>query len=98
MKVFGWAADQAGCGYYRLGLPLAALRALGREALVSTVLPDDWLDADVIVGQRVCLPAPSRTWQRLAADGRRLVYEIDDDLFRVHPTNPGARVFTDPDV
>lgn len=98
MKLFGWAADHAGCGYYRLGLPLAALRVLGHETLVSTVLPGDWRDADVIIGQRICMPGPSRTWQRLAAEGRRLVYEIDDDLFRVHPTNPGARVFADLDV
>ncbi|WP_347177255.1 glycosyltransferase [Parafrankia sp. EAN1pec] len=95
MRVFGWAADASACGYYRLGLPLEALKARGHRTLVSTVLPAGWLDADIIVGQRVCMPEPSQTWQRLARDGHLLVYEIDDNLFGLHPTNPGRRLFGD---
>ncbi|KPM55720.1 hypothetical protein ACG83_10580 [Frankia sp. R43] len=96
--MFGWAADASACGYYRLGLPIDALRSRGHEALVSTVLPEEWADADIIVGQRVCLPGPSATWQRLASEGRALVYEIDDDLFDLHPTNPARQVFADAEV
>lgn len=98
MRVFGWAADASACGYYRLALPLDALAARGHRTLVSTVLPPGWLDADIIVGQRVCMPEPSQTWQRLARDGHLLVYEIDDNLFDLHPTNPGRRLFGDPAV
>lgn len=53
----------------------------------------------MIVGQRVCMPGPSQTWQRLAAAGRALVYEIDDDLFNVDHTNRAAhQVFGDPEI
>ncbi|CAO5150815.1 conserved hypothetical protein [Frankia sp. AiPs1] len=100
MKIFGWAADEQGCGYYRISQPMAALRALGHETHTSTVLTAEWADADVIVGQRVCNPGPSTTWQRLAADGRRLVFEVDDDLTRIEPGyNPaGHRTFGQPEA
>jgi glycosyltransferase involved in cell wall biosynthesis len=47
-------------------------------------------EADVIIGQRICKDGPSETWQRLAVEGRKLIYEIDDDLFRVDPSSPHA--------
>lgn len=99
MKIFGWAADGAGPGYYRLELPLAALAAAGHTTGVSTRLTAEWADSDVIVGQRVCNPGASRTWQALAKAGARLVYEIDDNLFHVHHSNAAAHaVFNDPGV
>lgn len=92
MKVFGWAADAAGCGYYRMGLPLAALGRAGHDTQVSIALTGFERTADVVVGQRVCNPAPSRWWQRTCAlpTGKRpvMVYELDDDLWRI-PTGNG---------
>jgi glycosyltransferase involved in cell wall biosynthesis len=95
VNIIGWAADQAGCGYYRIGLPLAALNMAGHNTHASVQLPSKaQIDAaDVIVGQRVCNDAPSGTWQRMAAEGRPLVYEVDDDLFGVAPTNRKAFEF-----
>lgn len=97
MKILGWPADSAGCGYYRVELPLNALAARGHDVHIDSVMPDEWRDtADVIVGQRVCLPGPTARWQNLARQGRaKLVLEIDDDLFNIHPSSKQARTFFD---
>src|SRR5690348_444374 len=82
-------------------LPGRALAARGHQVHVNSVLPDEWRDtADVIVGQRVCLPGPSEGWQRMARDGgRKLVFEVDDDLFSTHPTSTIAHgFFSQPDI
>jgi hypothetical protein len=47
----------------------------------------------VVVGQRVCNPEPSLMWQQLAAKGRKLIYEIDDDLLNIDATSPIAHTF-----
>lgn len=92
MKIFGWAADYSGCGYYRLVLPLGELAAHGHTTRVSKAI-DNWAaDADVIIGQRVCKPDTSVTWQKIAAHKTRpmLVYELDDDLLTVDHTSRQA--------
>jgi glycosyltransferase involved in cell wall biosynthesis len=64
-------------------------------------MPDEWLrTADIIVGQRVCQPGVTMRWQQLAAEGRaKLVYEIDDDLLDVDPSNaPAWAFFGRPDI
>lgn len=91
MKIFGWAADQAGCQYYRLRLPLEALGAEGITTDFSTQMQREHLNNDewTIIGQRVCKPAPSKLWRKLSDMGRKLIYEIDDDLFNV---DPGSKI------
>src|SRR3546814_2221534 len=49
--------------------------------------------ADVIIGQRVCMPGPSKLWQSWAKDGRKLIFEMDDDLWNVDPANERAYYF-----
>lgn len=90
MKIFGWGADDAGPGWYRLRVPFDAMPE--HDTTVSTEMPD-WVleEADVVVGQRVCQPGAAVRWRRLADGvyGRRplLVFEIDDDLWDIDPTN-----------
>lgn len=99
-KIFFWSADSSGCSYYRCELPASALAGLGHDTFVSSVMPDDWLDSDVIVGQRVSQPGPTSRWQQLARDSLcKLVYEIDDDLLEVDPSNgPAWTFFSRPDI
>ena len=99
-RVFGWAADESGCAYFRLTLPLGELARRGHDTLVSTVMPDDWMSADVIIGQRVCQPGATERWQQLARQGRSaMVLEIDDDLMDVDPSNgPAWGFFGRPDI
>jgi glycosyltransferase involved in cell wall biosynthesis len=99
-RVFGWAADESGCGFFRLAAPFAALRLYGHDAAVSTALWSEWArDSDIIVAQRTCLPEPSAIIRKLAADGRPVVYEIDDNLLDISPDNPAIHaLYSRPDI
>jgi hypothetical protein len=51
---------------------------------------------DVVVAQRTCLPGPSKIWQGMARAGKsKLVFELDDDLLHVDPSNKPAMNFYD---
>jgi glycosyltransferase involved in cell wall biosynthesis len=99
-RVFFWPADSGGCAWYRCHMPAGALAELGHETHASTMMPDEWADADVIVGQRVSNPGPSMRWQQLAKLGHsKLVYEVDDDLFSTDQTSADVHgFFTRPDI
>jgi glycosyltransferase involved in cell wall biosynthesis len=91
-----------GCGQYRIGLPMWALGAAGHETLaflnLNVALP---ADLDVLVGQRICSPEMSQAWQALAREpGRRysLVFELDDDVWNLHPSNRSAIEHFTPDA
>jgi len=100
MKIFGWQVDHSGCFHYRLRLPFDQLRAQGHDAFYGADLARVDLDGvDVVVGQRVTLPGPSRWWQAEARRGNRLlVYETDDDLAHIDPGNTAALAFLAPDL
>jgi glycosyltransferase involved in cell wall biosynthesis len=96
VKIFGWAADDAGPGFYRLRVPLDELaRHTDHKIVVDTQMPDWVIDeADVVIGQRVAQPGAATRWARMADGlyGHRplMVFEIDDDLWEVEPHNGPA--------
>ncbi|MFM9635998.1 glycosyltransferase family 4 protein [Streptomyces turgidiscabies] len=99
--VFWWRADDAGCGYFRGELPARGLASLGYRTHHATRLPQPVRHnpSVTIVGQRVCDPDPSMMWQVLASEGRKLIYEVDDDLFNVDHRSPAAhQYYGRPDV
>jgi hypothetical protein len=62
--------------------------------LGSTITPQAKEMADIVIGQRVCNDGPSRLWQRWAKAGeKKLVYELDDDLWNIDPANERAFYF-----
>lgn len=96
MKVFGWAADTSGCGWYRVRMPLDELARRGHETCTDTQLTNEWLDTcDVLVGQRICKPGPSGIWQRIARHPKRplQVLDLDDDLWNVDPSSAEAHAW-----
>jgi glycosyltransferase involved in cell wall biosynthesis len=99
-RVFFWSAGEGGCLYYRCDLPATALRARGHDVWVSDLLTDAPKDVDTVVGQRVCLPGPTQSWQKLAATGQyRMVYEVDDNLLAVDPSNgPAWSFYSRPEI
>jgi glycosyltransferase involved in cell wall biosynthesis len=100
-RIFFWSADSSGCAYYRCELPAAELARRGHETHTSSVMPDAWLHtADVIVGQRVCEPGATVRWQQMAREGRcALVFECDDDLLDIDPSNgPAWSFFRRPEI
>jgi len=118
MKAFGWAADNAGCYFYRIATPLDTLSTSGWEVehgTKFTKFPDGPMgvddkrlpelankvasELDVVIAQRTCNLAPSVFWQILNKSGAFTVYEIDDDLFNIHPTNRVAyELYSRPDI
>lgn len=99
MKIFGWLADEQGCGWYRIAEPLRVLADRGHDTHASMAMPDEWRDtADVVIGQRITQPGPTEMWRRLDSGyyGNRrptLVYDIDDDLLDVDPANAPAYAY-----
>lgn len=66
MKVFGWPADFYGCAYFRIHQPLDELARRGHEVSAARVAlgnaDEAMYAADVVVGQRICSPAPTARW------------------------------------
>ncbi|HJT02277.1 MAG TPA: glycosyltransferase [Pseudonocardiaceae bacterium] len=91
-RIFGWQADQQGCGWYRIKLPLDALVELGHSVGYSCDLnetPAEWAGEppEVLIGQRVSNLAASVLWQALSGqDGalRALQWE-QPGLFALTP-------------
>jgi glycosyltransferase involved in cell wall biosynthesis len=86
VRVLGLSPDgQNGCGYYRMLLPLGELARHGHDVTVWGT----WVeqpDYDIVVAQRIGAVHEVQRWRALAEHCHR-VYEVDDDLFNVHPTN-----------
>lgn len=109
-RAFGWYADFDGCGYYRIIQPmkeLASNRLLGNQWGTEShrLLPPDWRDYDVIVGQRICNGdgqggGPADLWvEEVTQDNSMLsVYELDDDLLNVPESNPAHEFFGNPSI
>lgn len=99
MKVFGWAADTGGCRWYRLTVPLAELGRRGHQVGHGISYSAAWDDADAVIGMRVANPGPSTLWRAWAEQGRKLIYDADDDYFSVDRANRQAwQFFSRPDA
>jgi glycosyltransferase involved in cell wall biosynthesis len=89
VKLFAFHDDHA-CAYYRLLLPFDALRDLGGHEIDTNF---GWHERckgfPIIVSQRLSRMEALQAWRRLSID-HRLVYEIDDDLWTIDPTNFSA--------
>jgi len=93
VDVFGWLADRTGCGTLRMMQPMDALAdATDRHIVYNEALKTKGFMPKVLVGQRVCKDGPSRLWAHIAGNEHRpkLVYELDDDLWNVAPSNAVA--------
>ncbi|MEU8902206.1 glycosyltransferase family 4 protein [Streptomyces mirabilis] len=90
MRIHMWSADEAGSGFYRAILPGMSLQWLGHAVSGGMRLPKDWPALDAVVGCRVAQPEPTLMWQRLKAEGKRLILDLDDDYFHLDPVNQAA--------
>lgn len=93
MKAFFWAAGTDGCAWYRMHLPSIALAARGHTTHADQRITDRWVDADVIVGQRIVVDGVTDPWQKWASQGRHLVFDVDDHYFAFDPSNTEAAAF-----
>ena len=91
MKVYA-IEDGTACGYYRIRLPFDTMKANGLDidyANVGVVPPDA-----TFVGQRVGCPGFRLNWLRMWRQ-QPMVWETDDDLWSLDPSNERAvKVYT----
>lgn len=90
--------DGSACGYYRVRLPFDTMRANGHD--VQYARDGSALDTDehfpIVVCQRMGYPGFELKWLKMWRQ-HKLVWETDDDLWTVDPTNQRAAVvFTPP--
>jgi len=86
--------DQSGCGYWRMVVPARYMTT--EEYYIDMaeieVIYDYLLEYDVIVVQRLCRWSEYYTIIRLKRQNKRIVYDIDDNIFDVPLDNPAAYV------
>lgn len=102
LQVFGWLADYGGCGHYRVVFPLRGmdfegladieLSTLGRFLKVEPhvgpyAFDDRW---DVVVAQRTMGEGATAFFQHQLMEATLRVFELDDDLWNIHPSNEPA--------
>lgn len=93
-KGFMWSADEGGCYWYRMKIVADALNERGHQISVSQTYEDSDPDADYpVMGQRLCNPGPTQLWARWCYQGRRTVFDADDNYFAIDRDIPGSGEF-----
>jgi glycosyltransferase involved in cell wall biosynthesis len=101
LKILGLAADQGGCGNYRIRLPLRTLEMGGASAYVAECFRQGFTlerfpikEFDFILFQRESRPEIIRmAVEAKQKYGTTLIYEVDDQLHRVHRESAAFRNF-----
>lgn len=104
IATFGWIADQGACGHYRITQPLKTL-ARKHDAQVE-IGAGSRLPYTILVAQRTHGVEQTKflahiRQNRQAINGMpvpKIVYELDDDLWEIEPTNAGYKYYTTPGV
>lgn len=97
LKVAG-IEDGTGCGYYRIRLPFDYMKMNGIDARYARDGGDlEDQDYPIIVAQRMGYPGFQLQWLKLWRD-HKLVWETDDDLWNVDPTNVRAKTAFTPEL
>jgi len=97
VRVVFLRGDNMGCGFWRVKLPGEYLR--DQENDISVQITDVAIDYDqlvkydVIVVQRVFEYEQYYILSTLKAAGKKIVYEVDDDVFNVASHNPCANIY-----
>jgi glycosyltransferase involved in cell wall biosynthesis len=107
-KVIAFAADAWACGKYRIIEPFNRLAATEFEDFEFFLVPwsdarsptldriiDLSKDADAVVFQRVATHNYSAAISALQARGKKVYMDIDDNLFKVAPTSPAYKVWSE---
>lgn len=90
-----WAGDTGGCAWYRTEIVAEALRGLGHDVGSGIEMPDEYLDADAVLGQRIYLVGTTTRWAKWNFEQfKTTVFDTDDDYFHMyqHPEFGSASV------
>lgn len=98
-SIFYIVDDYHGCGWYRCHVPGMELQRRGHHVVLNDGLgPEQVQASDVIVFQRQWRPQAIQAMQYAQSLGKVTVFELDDDLWNLHPSNPAYEVWNRPDM
>lgn len=92
-SVFGWKADNSGCGHYRVDVPFEALANKGWSVTTSTILDKTLTQADLIFAQRTCMPSAAEYLQDQIRRNVPVIVDMDDLLLNIDPWNENAYIW-----
>jgi len=97
-RVLFLRGDNTGCGYWRIKLPGEMIRNNEDNNMLVHISDlhvefDKLVQYDIIVVQRMFDFDQYLILDSLKAAGKKIIYEIDDDVFNVAPHNPAAAIF-----
>lgn len=109
MRIWAWQADQSGCGLYRVASPMRAMRRFGGHKVNVQPQVQGFVEhrmlgnclgpAEVCLIQRVVQLDVVPAVRRLATPGRKLIFEIDDNMFAIDPRNEAAfKLYARPEI
>lgn len=88
-----------GCAWYRCYTPGMQLKRMGHDVVLDTDLPSEAVpEFDVIVMQSLSAPNAPRLMRYAKELGKTTVYDIDDDVWNIHPSNPAYEGWSDPEI
>lgn len=89
--------DESACGYWRMVIPARYMNRNKYEINVTQVETayDYFLEYDVILVQRLHSWSEYYILEDLKRAGKRIVYDIDDDMFHIDPSNPASMFIND---
>lgn len=98
MKVWGWPADEGGCAWYRVRIPLETLDRDDDDVGVGTTMPNSVLDEPdrLVVLQRSTAPKAMMVLDEFQQNRRPWVYDADDLLWALTPDNPAYPHYSNP--
>lgn len=84
--------DKTGCGYWRFVVPMRYVSddKYFIDMSESEVIYDFLLEYDVILVQRLYTWTEYYTIDRLIRNGKKVIYDIDDDIYNIPPHNPAS--------
>ena len=88
-------ADTAGCGYYRCSLPGMFIEERGHANVKQMMFHSDYVSdwSDIVVIQRCFIEEGLDFVKKVKNKGKKVVYELDDDLFSVSKNSPAYMTF-----
>ena len=94
-RVLFLKADDTGCGYWRIVVPARHLNPDKYliDVLVTDLVYDYLLYYDTIVVQRRCDWRQMYVIDKLKSTGKKIIYDIDDDIMNVPEHNPAHKSF-----
>ncbi|MBI4743224.1 MAG: glycosyltransferase [Actinobacteria bacterium] len=99
IKIIIYVADKQGCGIYRV---LQPARLLNETGLAFVDVRDSYedeppLDTDLFIFQRQASDLAVEVLRWAKRLGKKTVYEIDDQVLKVPPSNSGYEYYKDPE-